>query len=336
MTPVYRLLALSLILGTSSSLLSCSKNQEVRTAAPQAAPTARPRPRPPLPKPPVPLVAQRLLAPGVVWKQFAGKSPRWHQPLFANVIEFDPLDSRYRLAVVPARGAPPSFRESTRRIALKTNAIAAINGSYFNFASPRLDGQPIGLVLAQDRLLHAARGDRPVFEIDSDDRVHFALPHERRYNGLRGLALGRQLSVANSLPALMQAPEALRVRDALEGGPMLIHQGAVLPLKGFNLMILKGQEPRTAVGLTRQGKMVWITIDGRRPGHSMGTDLTELTQFFIALDAMEALNWDGGGSTTMVIRGKPITLIATGWVRAVSNALVLVPTATAGPAVVTY
>lgn len=336
MSGFYRLLAFSIVLGASASLLGCSNAKQTRSLAHKAVATPPPSV---LPKPPVPMISQAVLAPGVIWKRFSGSSPRWHQPLFINVLEFDPLDPRYRMEVVPARGAAPSHRESTRRIALKSNALAAINGSYFNFASRRLDGQPIGLVLAQDRLLNAARGDRPVFAIDSLNHVHFSMPHERHHDGVHGLALGTQAPSVQSVgfhASPLQSAAAPRVRDALEGGPMLIHRGIVLPLRGFDKMILRGQEPRTAVGLTRQGKMLWLTVDGRRPGHSMGTDLVELTRVFQALDAMEALNWDGGGSTTMIIKGKLMTVVATGWVRMVSNALVLVPTATARPAVATY
>jgi exopolysaccharide biosynthesis protein len=114
--------------------------------------------------------------------------------------------------------------------------------------------------------------------------------------------------------------------DALEGGPLLIHEGRPVPLKGFNWTILHGKEPRTAVGLTAAGEMLWITVDGRRPGHSMGTSLDELTRLFLSLGAVEAMNWDGGGSTTMVLPGgNVVSKIATGWVREVSNALVLLP-----------
>lgn len=348
MSRLRRLVLSGLILSACSSIWSCTRQASTPTPSPtKSVPNQTKQPLAPvrhatLSSPPVPLLKTTSIAPGVIWRQYGGRSPRWHKPLFANVLEFDPLDPRYRMAVVPAHGAPPSYRESARRISLKTRALAAINGSYFNFAVPRLDGRPIGLVMAQERLIHPARGDRPVFEILGNGRVVFALPSERaslraaQSSGHSHAGAWLQSS-ALAAPALAagRTPEPLGVRDALEGGPMLIHHGKVLPIKGFNVKILQGQEPRTAVGLTRAGKMLWITIDGRRPGHSMGTDLKELTQFFQAFDAVEALNWDGGGSTTMVIKGKPVTLIATGWVRAVSNALVLMPssngTATASP-----
>ncbi len=358
------------------SLLVIAGCQAPTNEATRPAATPRPTMPPVAPvAPPVPLVSDREIAPGVRWRQYSGQSPRWKAPLFANVLEFDPRDERYRVAVIQAKGKAPSYRESTRRIANKTGALAAINGSYFEFKVRKTNGDPIGLVLSEGALVNAARGDRPALGIMPDGRVFFGMPSRKRDaasalqldrlaalstpdapvavapseppQGLMArtmLALGtvvrRQTAQAAPTPEPDQTPvqnatglgypwnEALQ---GLEGGPMLVHEGKKVPLKGFNWSILKGREPRTAVGLTREGKMVWITVDGRRPGHSMGTNLDEVTQLFLSLGAVEALNWDGGGSTTMVIKGQPVTKIATGWVREVSNALVLIPTEAAEP-----
>lgn len=339
-----------------------------------ALPMPTPKPRPTMPPvqrvaPPVPLVMDRELAPGVRWRQYSGISPRWKAPLFANVLEFDPQDERYKVAVVQSKGRAPSYRESTWRIAKKSGALAAINGSYFEFRVRKTNGDPIGLVLAEGALVNAARGDRPALGIMPDGRVFFGTPTRKKDaasalqierlaalaepeptlavqpieppKGLlerARLALGSYVDRQSAVAATKSAPVEAPFRNAtglgypwsgalhgLEGGPLLVHEGKKVPLKGFNWSILKGREPRTAVGLTREGKMLWITVDGRRPGHSMGTNLDEVTQLFQSLGAVEALNWDGGGSTTMVIKGQPVTKIATGWVREVSNALVLIP-----------
>ena len=325
----------------------------------QATPPA-PREVPPVPSAVSPFlhtVEDRTVAPGVRYRCLAGTSPRFKHPLVAHVLSFDPRDPRYRVAVLPALGKSRSGRQSTRRLARHAGAVAAINGSYFHFVVKKLDGDPIGLVLSRGRLLNPARGDRPALGILADGRVLFGRPapaeapsgeHQLAWQaGLASPVLPHvpddpafghrpalaRLAMAGTTAGILEHSGARdlpapwnQVTDALEGGPQLIHRGRAVPLEGFNWTILHGKEPRTAVGLTGSGQMLWITVDGRRPGHSMGTSLDELTRLFLSLGAVEALNWDGGGSTTMVLPGgNVVTKIATGWVREVSNALVLLP-----------
>lgn len=58
--------------------------------------------------------------------------------------------------------------------------------------------------------------------------------------------------------------------------------------------------PRTAVGVTATGKLLLLTVDGRNPGHSRGVTTPELGNLMIQFGALDAINLDGGGSTTMV------------------------------------
>ena len=60
--------------------------------------------------------------------------------------------------------------------------------------------------------------------------------------------------------------------------------------------------PRTAVGLDQSSRHLFmLVIDGRRPGRSEGATLVELADWLLHLGAHEALNLDGGGSTTLVV-----------------------------------
>ena len=58
--------------------------------------------------------------------------------------------------------------------------------------------------------------------------------------------------------------------------------------------------PRTAAGVTAAGKLLLLTVDGRNPGHSRGVSTPELAELMIGFGALNAINLDGGGSTTMV------------------------------------
>ena len=63
------------------------------------------------------------------------------------------------------------------------------------------------------------------------------------------------------------------------------------------------RHPRTIVGVATGGRrLLLITIDGRQPGYSAGATLREAARIALELGATEAINLDGGGSTTMVVR----------------------------------
>jgi exopolysaccharide biosynthesis protein len=69
-----------------------------------------------------------------------------------------------------------------------------------------------------------------------------------------------------------------------------------------------------------------VTVDGRQPGESIGMSLTMLADLLIEFGASEAINLDGGGSTTMVIRNTVVNKPsdATGE-RPVSDAILIYP-----------
>ena len=64
------------------------------------------------------------------------------------------------------------------------------------------------------------------------------------------------------------------------------------------------RHPRTAVAKLKDGKFLMITVDGRQPGVSVGMNLQELAEYILSLGATDAMNLDGGGSTTMYVDGK--------------------------------
>jgi len=64
------------------------------------------------------------------------------------------------------------------------------------------------------------------------------------------------------------------------------------------------RNPRTAVGIRDDARILLVTVDGRRPGVSVGATIAELRALMGALGARDALNLDGGGSTTLAIRSR--------------------------------
>ncbi len=59
------------------------------------------------------------------------------------------------------------------------------------------------------------------------------------------------------------------------------------------------RHPRTGVGVTPDGRLLMVTVDGRRSGYSIGVTLKEMGKLMLSLGARHAFNLDGGGSTVM-------------------------------------
>jgi hypothetical protein len=66
------------------------------------------------------------------------------------------------------------------------------------------------------------------------------------------------------------------------------------------------RHPRTLIGVDRQGLIWLVAVDGRQADYSVGMNFAELQRLADRLGLTDALNLDGGGSTTMVVRGKVV------------------------------
>lgn len=94
------------------------------------------------------------------------------------------------------------------------------------------------------------------------------------------------------------------VLQSISGRPVLVRNGKPARLTGRAAARIGGRQPRTMVGWTKAGDVLLVTADGREPGRSLGMTLREAAELMIGLGAATAINLDGGGSTTFVVRGK--------------------------------
>lgn len=117
------------------------------------------------------------------------------------------------------------------------------------------------------------------------------------------------------------------VTEILSGGPRLLDKGMIRVTskqERFQADIAQGRAPRTAFGFTAQGDKILLVVDGRQK-LSTGLTLEELAQLMREQGAIEALNFDGGGSSTFVLRNQVKNRPSDGAERPVSTALVVVP-----------
>ena len=97
--------------------------------------------------------------------------------------------------------------------------------------------------------------------------------------------------------------------SALGAGPLLLRGGrrvARPELESISRVFTEARHPRTAAAARADGTLLFVTVDGRNPDWSVGMSLPELTDLLLELGAVDAVNLDGGGSTTMVVRGESV------------------------------
>lgn len=116
------------------------------------------------------------------------------------------------------------------------------------------------------------------------------------------------------------------VRAALGAGPALLIDGEVRITgveERFQRDVLASRAPRTALGLTGDGKLLLVVVDGRAEGFSSGMTLEELAAFMKELGAVSAMNLDGGGSATLVVSGRVLSRPSGSAERAVASLLLV-------------
>lgn len=107
-----------------------------------------------------------------------------------------------------------------------------------------------------------------------------------------------KLCFVGNRPSIVEGTVPQETTQALASGPLLLRDGQILPKPGGP------RHPRTAVGISADGAQLWlVVVDGRQAGYSEGATVAELATILRECGAANALNLDGGGSTTMVVEG---------------------------------
>lgn len=182
------------------------------------------------------------------------------------------------------------------------NVITAINADGFNMTT----GEPGGLLVMDGKEYHGVDGGG-FFGIMKDGTA--VLGTQKEYNEIY----------------------KDKVAEGVGGfGTMLVKEGQIAQTPSANYYTNRAS--RTAVGITKTGKVVFLVVDGRQ-NSSVGGSMEEIAQIMLEAGCWSAINLDGGGSTTYV--GRPegtdeldvINVPSDGEQRSVSTTLMMVSTA---------
>ena len=170
----------------------------------------------------------------------------------------------------------PGGMKRTSDIAQAQKALAAINGSYYNM---KVGNSVCFLKVGKE-------------VVDTTSTSEFKL----RVTG----AVHVNKRKVRLLPWDVETEHAYKGRKGtvLASGPLLLKDGNLCSWDNCGEKFITSKHPRSALYMTPKS-VVFITVDGRSPGNAVGVNIPELTHLIKVLGGTDAINLDGGGSTTL-------------------------------------
>jgi len=190
-------------------------------------------------------------------------------PQHISILEIDPKSYRFGIEV--------SFPKAETSVASRNaGAIAGINGSYFNVK----EGTSICYLRRQKEVMDTTTTSEFNLRVTGAVEIH--------KGKISLIPWNRDIEVTYK-----------KKRDVLASGPLLLYKGDVCDFSSCGKGFVETKHPRSAIGRTSEGKVLLLTVDGRFPGQAEGISIPELAHLLGILGATEALNLDGGGSSTL-------------------------------------
>lgn len=232
--------------------------------------------------------SQQVLFPGVSYTQ---QVEQGEVPQRIHVIAVDLEQRGTAFGVTPAdpSGGMEHVARRTTTMLTESGAQVAVNASYFlpfkggskggEDYYPH-EGQPVNVSGAA-----LSGGDQvsPV-ETEIDERVEAIVCFDTR-----------RIEIVDG----QVCPEGFK--DGVAAGPRLMTGGQI---DSFDASYSTARHPRTAIGISGDRKAAWLVVVDGRQRDAVGMSLPELAALFAELGASDALNLDGGGSSTLAMEGK--------------------------------
>lgn len=173
--------------------------------------------------------------------------------------------------------------EDTSAIALRNNAIFAVNGDYYGF---RRTG-----IMIRNGVSYMNQPRRPGLALYRDGTMRI---YEEDTTSAKRLLADGVWNTASFGPPLVDDGRVVRGIDKVE-----------IDTNWGNHSI-QGRQPRAGFGMIAPNHFLFIVADGRAKGYSRGVGMIEFAELFVARGARVAYNLDGGGSATMYFNGRVV------------------------------
>jgi hypothetical protein len=208
---------------------------------------------------------------GVDYAEMVLGKPR---PMRGHMVRIHLKDPGIQFVVTPDNGERPDETDGLRTSSFlrQMNCQVAINAAPF---APihKTEGQPqrvLGLQVNEGKVVSKRESDLPALVLDEQNRATVAKPPF----------------------------ELDRIHHAVGGFSVILRTGDI---------VARGEaiHPRTAAGISEGGRFLYLlVIDGRQPGYSEGATTAEVAAWLQYLGAVDGINLDGGGTSTLVFGGE--------------------------------
>jgi len=226
---------------------------------------------------PQPKSIEKALFRGISYTRDVRNSPR---PVIIHIVSVDLKEDGIKIFITPGypKSDLPLSAQTTSKFLSKYNLQLAVNGDGFTpwHSYTILDyyphtGDPVDVIG-----FAASKGN--VYSNDTDDEptLYISLSNQARINTQIG-----------------------KIYNAISGNEQIVKNGKITTNSDTS------PQPRTAIALDRANRHLLIfVVDGRQPNYSEGVTLKELAQIIIDYGGYNAMNMDGGGSSTLVMESK--------------------------------
>lgn len=226
------------------------------------------------------------LGKGIILKEyhFTGDSKIFDSNQYVSIIEIDTKKAKGRFALASNKG----YITPTSKFAKDSGAVVAMNGSFYNMSAPY--------------------NSVCYFKKHGVEEFVFNEKMAQRDNGAVAVSAKGKLAIypadeaqPGNIASEQTWAKRLSENSVVTSGPILIVDGkdARLDENSFN----RNRHPRSAAA-TKGKKVYLVTVDGRNAENAQGVSLWEFTKILRWIGAEDAINMDGGGSTTLYAEGE--------------------------------
>lgn len=194
-----------------------------------------------------------------------------------NLIEI-PRSAKMKVGIAGDEGMKRTSQQATEK-----GALAAINGTYYNMVT----GNSVCFYKINDQVLDTTTNG------EFKSRVNGAIREVK--GNIEIIDWNKEI----------EANYKKNKGTVLASGPIMVDNGRISDWSNCSKSFIETRHPRSVIFTKKNGTIVFLTVDGRSEGNAAGMSIPELAYLAKILGAEDAINLDGGGSTTLWLKGAP-------------------------------